>query len=171
MNEILSKMLQFFGLSSLFGWVILFAGIGSRREQRRREETEHTRAAGRIVEYAAREKIGKNGKYTVYTPVIEFMADGRRVRGEYESGMKRDEHPVGEEVEVFYDVSRPERFHLESDPAFSRGAGNLMKLGLIWIVLAAALTLALAVLVGGLRLDFGDIFWRIRRAVAAANRR
>jgi len=166
MNEMLTKMLQFFGLSSLFGWIILVSGIRSRREQRRRELFEYNRAMGHIAEYAAKEKTGKYGKYIVYCPIVEFTANGRLVRREYENNLNRDDHPVGTEVAVLYDMCQPEHFHLESDLAFARGAGNLIKIGLIWIVLAAALTLALAVFVGGLHLDLRNMVRIVKRIIS-----
>ena len=155
MSEIAGKMLLFFGVSSLLGWIMLFTGISSRREQRRREEYERTRATGRIVDYVRRDRRGRYGNVTTYRPVIEFVADGDPVRKEYENAMIPEAHPVGEEVEVLYNISDPTRFHLESDQAFSEGAGNLARFGAIVIALAAVLTLVMAVFVGGL--DLGQL--------------
>ena len=165
MSEIVRKMLVFFGVSSLFGWIFVFVGISARREQRRREESEHTRASGVVVEYTDGERHGKHGPYVIHRPVIEFTADGAKVRKTYENSLKQEEFPVGTEVEVLYDVNDPARFHLESDLAFSRGSGNLMKIGLVWVLLAALLTFALAIFVGGWRPDISHVGRDVKRAV------
>lgn len=152
MSDVAMKALYFFGLSSLFGWIFLFTGIHARFEKRRRDESEHTRVTGRIVDYARKESLSRGRSYVHWSPVIEFEADGRHCRREYGEWMDPERHPVGEAVELLYDVSDPARFHLVSDEAYANGGRALTRIGLIWIAGAAALTLALAVFVGGLRL-------------------
>ena len=78
MSEIAGKMLLFFGVSSLLGWIMLFTGISSRREQRRREEYERTRATGRIVDYV-REKSPK--AFIVWDPIASASAGYHFMRG------------------------------------------------------------------------------------------
>ena len=157
-------MLTFFAATSFAAWILLFAGLSQRRESRRRNEREHTRAAGRIVGYAF-EKSG--GAYACLKPVVEFEAEGERIRAVYENGMDRERFPVGEPVDILYDVSDPSRFHLEADPVFISGGAGAIRVSLIWIVVSAALTLALAVFVGGLDLDLRRwthrIQWFFRR--------
>lgn len=156
MSEMMSKALFFFAVSSLFGGVILFAGIISYRGKRRREDRERTRTTGRIVEYIRKEShSSRTDSIVYYVPVIDFTADGERICREYENRLSPEEHPVGEVLDVLYDISQPEHFHLESDPAYRRGAGNLMLVGFIWIVLAILLTAVLAIFVGGVTIDPG----------------
>lgn len=47
-----AKMLIYFIMCSFVAWPLLFAGIGTRRDARRREERENTRTTGVIVGYA-----------------------------------------------------------------------------------------------------------------------
>lgn len=155
MDEMTIKALICFAGFSLTGWILLLVGIGARREQRRREEREHTRATGRIVDYVRREtRAGRSGVSAFWRPVVEFTAEGQRYCLEYENQMDREQCPVGESVEVLYNVSDPAHFHLEEDLAFSRGGANMVRWGLTWIAASAAMTIALAVLVGGATFDF-----------------
>ena len=147
------KMLLFFAVASFAAWPLLFAGIGTRRDTRRRNETEHTRATGVIVDYVQTStRSGRNGRVTWYKPVVEFSADGQKFRLEYPNMMDRNQYPVGTDVDLRYDVSDPTHFHLESDPVFTHPGTGAIRVALIWILASAALTVALAVFVGGLRL-------------------
>ena len=157
------KMLIYFAMTSWFGWIFLFVGISAIRERRAREIREHTLTTGSIVDYVRKETKTKRGVGVSWKPVIEFAANGRKYRLEYENNMLPDGHPVGEAVAILYDLSEPSHFHLESDAAFYKGGGNLVKLGVIWIVACAALTIIFAVFVGGLRLNFREIWYSIWR--------
>jgi len=46
------KMLAFFAATSWVAWMLLIMGLQTKRESRRRNETEHTRTTGTIVDYA-----------------------------------------------------------------------------------------------------------------------
>ena len=171
MSEMTTKALAFFAMASLVGWILLFSGIGSRREQRRREEREHTRASGSIVDYVGPEvQRGRGGTIVRWTPVVEFTAEGQKYRLKYGSPLDRDQHPVGESVDILYDVSDPEHFHLESDAAFTGGAGNLMRAGFIWILFSAVLTAMLAVLVGGATIDLDHLWHSVGRGISLKKR-
>ena len=90
-----------------------------------------------------------------WRPIVEYTAEGQSCRREYENQMDRDRFPEGMSVEVLYDVSAPGHFHLEADPVFiHRGAGAI-RIALIWILASAALTVFLAVFVGGAQFDWG----------------
>ena len=158
------KMLVFFAVSSLTGWLLMFMGFQTRRETRQRRETEHTRTTGTIVDYARGEhRSGRSGVYVYWKPVVEFTADGRKCRAEYPNRMDRERFPIGTEVDVLYDVSDPQRFHLEDDPVFADPGSGAIRIGAIWIIGCAALTLILAVCVGGYRVDFAGLWRWIRR--------
>lgn len=160
MSEMGGKMLLFFAASSFVAWIILFVGLSTRRELRRRNERETTRTTGVIVDYVRAEtRMGKRGQLEYRKPVIEFTADGQSVRGEYDTSMGRDAHPIGETVDVLYDVSDPSRFHLAYDPVYADPGGGAIRLAVIWIAVSAALTVALAVFVGGATFDLGQM-WR-----------
>ena len=164
------KMLLFFVATSFPAWFLLFAGIGTRRDARRQEELEHTRATGVIVDYILREvRTDKRGSMVSWQPVVEYTAEGHSYREVYKNEMNRAQYPEGTSVEVLYDVSDPTHFHLEADPVFIyRGAGAI-RVSLIWILVSAALTIFLAVFVGGARFTFMDathrapVFFRGRR--------
>lgn len=158
------KMLVFFAAVSFTAWILLFTGLSQRRESRRRNEQEHTRTEGRIVEYVRGESRTGKGRAVIYwKPVVEFTAEGEKYRAEYENGMDRERFPVGEAVDVLYDVSDPRRFHLEADPVFISGGAGAIRISVIWIVASAVLTVALAVFVGGATVDFRHIGYGLRR--------
>lgn len=160
MDTIAFKMLLFFVASSLAAWPLLFAGLGTRRDVRRRNETEYTRTAGVIVDYVQKSiRRGRGGMTTYWKPVVEFTAEGQAFRLVNENMMDREKYPVGAEVDILYDVSDPTRFHLAEDPVFTDPGGGAIRIAVVWILACAALSVILAVFVGGARFDFGRI-WR-----------
>ena len=170
MSKMALKMLGFFAASSYIAWILLFVSLGQRRESRRRGEREHTRTTGTIVDYVRQESPGgKGGARAYWRPVVEFTAEGEHFRLEYEDAMNPERFPAGETVDILYDVSDPSRFHLEADPVFISGGGGAIRVSVIWILISAALTVALAVFVGGARIDLRHVadglrrFFRLRR--------
>ena len=160
----LLKMLAFFAATSWVGWLLLIMSLQTKRETRQRSETENTRATGTIVDYARGERRnGRRGVHVYWKPVVEFTADGRKYRAEYPNQMDRERFPTGTEVDVLYCVSDPLRFHLAQDPVFVDSGRSAMRFSLILIATCAALTLLLAVLVGGLRIDFAGLWYRVQR--------
>jgi len=156
------KMLAFFAATSWVAWMLLIMGLQTRMESRQRNETEHTRTTGTIVDYLRGEhRFGKGGVNVYWKPVVEFTADGQEHHAEYPNRMDKDKYPVGTEVEILYDVSNPSHFHLEADPVFTDPGGGAIRMSIIWIVISAVLTILLAVFVGGLRIDFHDMRYRI----------
>jgi len=157
------KMLAFFAATSWFAWMLMFMGFQTKRESRQRSETEHTRTTGTIVDYACGEhRSGRRGVHVYWKPVVEFIAEGQKYRAEYPNRMDRKQFPIGTEVEILYDVSDPLHFHLEADPVFTDPGGGAIWLSIIWIAACAVLMLLLAVFVGGLRIDFRYLWYRIR---------
>ena len=150
----LLKMLGFFAATSWVAWMLMFMGFQTRRESRQRSETEHTRTTGTITEYVRGEhRTGRRGMAVYWKPVVEFAAGGRRYRAEYPNRMDRERFPVGTEVEILYEMGNPQCFHLEADPVFADPGGGAIRIGIVWILVCAVLTLLLAVFVGGLRID------------------
>lgn len=168
MSEMAVKILTCFAVYSLVGWILLFTGIGSKRDQRRREERERARATGRVAEYVKKTRPAqrRNGPREYFLPVIEFTAEERAYRLEYTDSLDQGRYPVGETVEVLYDPDHPERFHLEEDLAFSRGGSNIVRFGAIWIVVSFILTMVLAVFVGGYAPDVDGIVRNLRNPFA-----
>ena len=157
------KMLAFFAATSWVAWMLMFMGFQTKRESRQRSETEHTRTTGTIIDYARGEhRSGRRGIHVYWKPVVEFIAEGQKYRAEYPNRMDREQFPIGTEVDILYDVSDPLCFHLEADPVFTDPGGGAIRLSIIWIVACAVLTLLLAVFVGGLRIDFRELWYRIR---------
>ena len=158
------KMLVFFAALSLGAWILLFSGIAQRRESKRRNEQEHTRTTGIIVDYVPRESHrGKSGTYVSLKPVVEFTADGASYRAEYESGLDQAQFPIGTIVDISYDISDPSRFHLDADPVFISGGAVAIRFSLLWIAGSAILTVAFAVFIGGATVDIRHLWYSIRR--------
>ncbi len=137
-----------FALLSIVGWILLFMGIRSRREARLREDTEHTRTTGVIVDHVRKTiRTGRNGGSRVFwKPVIEFSAEGQDYHLEYGNFMDREKYPVGKTIDILYDVSDPSRFHLEEDPMFLRH-GGAVPLGIIWIIGSAVFVFVIVAVV------------------------
>jgi len=148
------KMLFFFAVCSFAAWFLRFAGIGTRNNAKSREDRENTRTTGVIVAYVPHEtRTGRRGSMVSWRPIVEYTAEGQSCRGEYENPMDRAQFPEGVSVEVLYDVSAPDHFHLEADPVFIHKGAGAIRVALIWILASAVLTVLLAVFVGGARLD------------------
>lgn len=159
----LLKMLAFFTATSWFAWILIFMGFQTKRESRQRSETEHTRTTGTIVDYVRKEfRSGRSGIRVYWKPVVEFCADGQKYRAEYPNLMNRELFPIGTEVDILYDVSEPLHFHLAADPVFTDPGGGAIRIGFIWIAASAGLTLLLAVFVGGLEIDFEELWYRMQ---------
>ena len=160
MDTMLVKILVCFAVFSFIGWIILFVGIGTRREMRRREMYERKRAQGRIIDYVKRDTKVGNSSVPLKYPVVEFSVYEHKYTLEYRNSMDMKRWPAGSDVTVVYDGNDPERFHLEEDAIFANGGGGAIRIGIIWILCAAAATLTLAVFVGGMSLD--GLWFRIR---------
>lgn len=157
------KMLAFFAAISWVAWLLLIIGLQTRMESRQRSEDEHTRTTGTILDYVRTEhRFGKSDVNVYWKPVVEFTADGQTHRAEYPNSMDKVRYPVGAKVDILYDVSDPSHFHLEADPVFTDPGGGAIRISLIWILLSAVLTIALAVFVGGARLDFRQLWWDLQ---------
>lgn len=168
MSETILKALLFFIMASFVGWILLFVGMGVRRDKRRREETERAQATGVIVDMVRRtHPSGRSGTAVYWRPVVEFTAEGVPVRREYDMNIDPEKHAVGEEVQLFYDISSPDRFHLEIDDAYHNGGATAMRVATIWILASAFLTILLAVLVGGADLREFSIFRQMQRRARA----
>ena len=166
MQDTLIKMLIFFAVSSFFGWILFFTGISLARSKRRRDEREYSRTTGTIVDFEDLEI--RSGRYPTHIslPVIEFTSYGRKYRVRNSNNLDEDKYLLGATVDVLYDPNDPTHFHLEADASYTNGGRNARKIAMIWILLAAVLTIALGVLVGGYRVDFRHLWYRIRNPQA-----
>jgi len=143
-------LLAIFAAITFAAWILLYLGISQRLESNRRNERERARTTGRIVGYVRREqRTGRRGGRRVYwRPVVEFTAEGRTLREEYENRMDREQFPEGAEVEVLYSAGDPACFHLVADPVFVSGGSEAIRVALVWILAAAVLTILLSLFIG-----------------------
>ena len=157
------KMLFFFAVTSFIGWIMLFTGIGTRRDVQRRNDRERARTTGTIVDYVRKVRPMGRSTRVSWHPVVEFTADGERCRLEYDGYTDREQFPLGMELEILYDVSDPSHFHLEANPVYTNNGATAIRVAVIWILASAALTLILAVFVGGYRFDLNYTWHKIQR--------
>ena len=94
MSSSLFTFLLSFALLSIMGWIILYMGVRSRREARLREDTEHTRTTGVIVDHVRKViRTGRSGgSHVFWKPVIEFSAEGQDYHLEYGNIMNREKY-------------------------------------------------------------------------------
>ena len=76
---------------SAAGWILLIVGIAVQRYQSLRQEQERTRATGTVVAHA-----GGTGRGRYCMPVIEFTADGQKIRQRCKGTFEREKYPVGQ---------------------------------------------------------------------------
>ncbi len=158
MDELQLKMLLFFAVASLGGWLMLWAGISTRRDCSRREQSETRSVTGTITGYTVHERhVYRGGTTRYFTATIEYEVFGKVYSQAYENAIDPSKNPVGTQVGLLCSETDPTRFHLSSDPVFLYRGGKAIRVALIWILLSAALSVALAVFVGGgdLRSLFG----------------
>lgn len=162
MSSSLLAFLLSFALLSIADWIILYMGVRSRREARLREDTEHTRTTGVIVDHVRKViRTGRSGgSHVFWKPVIEFSAEGQDYHLEYGNIMNREKYPVGKTVDILYDVSVPTHFHLEEDPMFLRH-GGAVPIGIIWIIASAVFVYVVVMVVYGERIDFEPLWQSI----------
>ena len=164
MNDMINMItfLLSFALLSIAGWILLIMGIRSRREARLRENTEHTRTTGVIVDHVLKiARTGRNGGSNIYyKPVVEFSAEGQDYHLEYGNYMDHEKYPVGKTIDILYDVSDPTHFHLEEDPMFL-GHGGAVRIGILWIIASAVFVYVVVTVVYGERIDFGPLWQSI----------
>ncbi len=155
------KMLFFFAVASFPAWLLLFAGLETRRDMGRKLDREYTPTTGTIVDYVRVERPaggrGPKNMNVYYKPVVQYTAEGQSYRETYENSLHPEQFPVGTVVDVRYDVSAPTHFHLTADPVMIYRGDGAIRVAVIWILAAAVLTVALAVFVGGARFDFVGI--------------
>ena len=133
----LQSALLIFGI--LGGVSVFFIGVGicSLRDFHRREkEQTGLTTTGVVVDERKRQKKGRNSGYITYWhPVIHYTAEGR----EYPVGQRLGTRlEVGSSVDVFYDPSDPEKYHLAGDMADYRAGKHCIAGGLLGLVGAAA---------------------------------
>lgn len=143
-----------FVMWSFFGWLLFFMGLSSRRDWRRRDETQTAHADGVIEAYVAKRTSGKN--YSYHLPVVRFVAEGQEYRLESEFAMKPDELPVGTPVQVCYDPADPTRFHLDLEEVRHGNTNGPMTFGIVWILISLIGVLVLHSLSNGYGLNIID---------------
>ncbi len=123
-----------FAAISAAGWILLIVGIAIQRYQSLRQEQERTRATGTVVAHA-----GGTGRGRYCIPVIEFTADGQKIRQRCKGTFEREKYPVGQTLDILYDADAPTRFH--PDAAVEVNPGRILVLiGVAWIAFAVILT-------------------------------
>ena len=95
---------------------------------------------GVVVDERKRQKKGRNSGYITYWhPVIHYTAEGREYESEYPVGQRLGTRlEVGSSVDVFYDPSDPEKYHLAGDMADYSAGKHCIAGGLLGLVGAAA---------------------------------
>ncbi len=75
-------------------------------------------ATGEVTDVIIKRKTGSNGyKQTYYYPVAYFETiDGQTVSQELDYGTTFNEYPKGQEIEIVYDPTDPQKCQLNSQP-------------------------------------------------------
>ena len=135
--------LMLFGFWSLFGWIFVLVGIVVNRAQQAREEQQRTRTTGTITGYNAR------GRASGVMPVVTFEAEGQTWQRQYDATLSPEAYPKGTQVEVLYNADDPESFRLELPGTQPRAGRILLRFGLGWVLISAAVVLIMASLLNG----------------------
>lgn len=141
MSDTVGALILFLGVS-LTGWIFVGVALYTRRYQKKKEQNERALSSGRIVDLAEKVNQAVRGRpVRYYVPVVEFEANHQIYRLENENGYRqKDKIILGKSVDVMYDANDPTHFHLTEDDANAASSGSLLRLGVIIIGCAAALT-------------------------------
>ena len=136
----LQSALLIFGILGAMAVFFIIAGIHSLRYSRRRDEEQNAQTTGVVVDERKRQKRGRNtAPITYWYPVIRYTAEGREYESEYPVGFRLEvKLEVGSSVDVFYDPSDPEKYHIAGDMADYRAGKHCIVGGLLGLVGAAA---------------------------------
>ena len=143
MNSPVLFTVLFTGIWCLVGAIFFAIGVGLRRSFIQKEERLRARAEGTVVEVVRRAHRNSNGESVNWYPIVEFMAEGRKVSLECDEG-GRKRHYEGQRVEVLYDPDDPGTFRLEGE-SVTRLLGKIflaVGIGCIAIGLISALVIA-----------------------------
>ena len=137
----LQSALLIFGI--LGGFSVFFIGVGiySLRDFHRREKEQTSlTTTGVVVDERKRQKRARNTRpITYWHPVIHYTVEGREYESEYPVGQRLETRlEVGSSVDVFYDPSDPEKYHIAGDMADYRAGKHCIVGGLLGLVGAAA---------------------------------
>ena len=137
MDDRLLLFLVLFPLLAVSGVALVHIGLSGLRAARLQEETERARAFGTVVDIVRHPPRGR-GKPPSFHPVVEFEAEGRRMRLECPAGYWTGQFSVGEKVDLCYNADDPACFHL--DKLFDKnmtGDRVTIAVGLAWIAASA----------------------------------
>ena len=139
MGNLLSALL-IFGILGAMAVFFIIAGMHSLRYSHRRDEEQNAQTTGVVVDERKRQKRGRNtAPITYWYPVIRYTAEGREYESEYPVGFRLVEKlEVGRSVDVFYDPSNPEKYHIMGEDADYRAGKHCVIGGLLGLVGAAA---------------------------------
>lgn len=145
-------MLLVFFVTSFCAWILLIAGIRTKRETEKYLEAETTPATGVITDYVRKDfHPGRRGRYTYWMPVVEYAANGKTYSAPYRDTLDQAKFPIGTHVDILYDFRDPTQFHLAEDPVVLTPGLGAIRASVIWILLS----IVLAIVIG---LYAGDIF-------------
>ena len=139
MGNLLSALL-IFGILGAMAVFFIIAGMHSLRYSRRRDEEQTGQTTGVVVD--ERMRTSDEDIYSYWYPVIRYTAEGREYESEYPVGFRLVEKlEVGRSVDVFYDPSNPEKYHIMGEDADYRAGKHCVIGGLLGLVGAAAFAL------------------------------
>ena len=139
----LQSALLIFGILGAMAVFFIIAGIQSLRYSRRRDAEQTGQTTGVVVDERKLQKRGRGtAPITYWYPVIRYTAEGREYESDYPVGFRLEEKlEVGSSVDVFYDPSDPEKYHIAGENADYRAGKHCVIGGLLGLVGAAAFAL------------------------------
>ena len=139
----MQSALLMFGILGGMAVFFIIAGIYGLQSSRRRDEEQTAQTTGVVVDERKRQKKGgRTAPITYWHPVIRYTAEGREYESEYPVGRRvQTRLDVGSSVDVLYDPSYPEKYHIMGDDADYRAGKYCVIGGLLGLVGAAAFAL------------------------------
>ncbi len=133
----MEKFLLVFALWSAVGWLFVWLGASNLRRYRAKEARETERTTALIADYKEVQRLSRGRSYISHYPILRYIAsDGTEYEAQDDFTLEPERYPAGTVLELFYDPTRPEDYHLAITPGTPKNARFQLRLGIIWVLVA-----------------------------------
>ena len=129
----MDRFLMVFALWSAVGWLFIWLGVSNLRRYREKEARETERTTALIADYKEVQRLSRGRSYISHYPILRYIAsDGTEYEAQDDFTLEPERYPAGTVLELFYDPTRPEDYHLAITPGSSCAWGSYGCSSLFW---------------------------------------
>ncbi len=136
-GSMMDKFLLVFAMWSAVGWIFVWLGVTNLRRYREKEAREKERATALIADYKDVQQFSRGHPYMIHYPILRYItSDGTEYEAQDDFTLEPERYPVGTTLELFYDPTHPEDYHLAITPGNTKNAWFQLRLGIIWVLVS-----------------------------------